>query len=117
MTAAKSPTPKVREFELNEGFQEKYSDITKIYTTGKVLILEHYTGALIQSQYHSDDSIKTIKDLREALTKKQAIGVDFDIDGFLEAFAQLLARSILQEAQQEESQAREEQQHRDNIQG
>ena len=107
---------KVKEFELNEEFEQKYSDITKIYTISKVLILEHYTGALIQSKYYDDDSIKTIKELREALIKKQAISVDFDIEGFLGAFAQLLARSILQEAQQEETQVREEQQQKNSLQ-
>ena len=59
MTATKKNS-KVKEFELNKEF-EKYSDITRIYTIGKVLILEHCTGILIQSPYYSDDSIKTIK--------------------------------------------------------
>jgi hypothetical protein len=36
-----------------------------------VLVLEHYTGALIQTRYYNDDPLKTIKELREVLIKKQ----------------------------------------------
>ena len=94
----------VREFELSEEFQDKYSEITRIYTIGKVLVLEYYTGALVQSSYYSNDSIKTSKALREALKESPAISIEFDREGFLHAFDQLLLKSIIQEAKEEKVQ-------------
>ena len=41
------PTPKVKEFKLGPEF-EKFGDIVKIYTIGKTLVLEHYSGTIIQ---------------------------------------------------------------------
>ena len=93
MTATRKNS-KVKEFELDEEFQTKHSDFNRIYAIGKVLILEHYTGTLIQSSYYSDDSIKTIKTLRNTLVGNNAINAEFDIEEFLGAFGQLLARSI-----------------------
>ena len=81
-----------------------------------MLTLEHYTGVFIQSGYYSDDSIKTIKTLRNSLVGNKAISVEFDIDGFLGAVAQLLTRDILREAQEEETQITEEQKERNIIQ-
>jgi hypothetical protein len=97
---------KVKEFELNGEF-EKYGDITKIFTIGKVLTLEHYTGTFIQLGYYSDDTIKTIKTLRNTLVGNKAITAEFDIEGFLGAVAQQLARDMLQEVQEEEAQITE----------
>jgi hypothetical protein len=106
---------KVEEFELDEEFETKYPDITGIRTIGKVLILDHYTGAFIQSAYYNDDSIKTIKTLRNALEDSGVICAEFEIDKFLGAFGQLLVKRILQEAKEEVAQATEEQQQRDSI--
>jgi hypothetical protein len=106
---------KVKEFELNGEF-EKYGDITKIFTIGRVLTLVHYTGVFIQSGYYSDDSIRTIKSLRNTLVGNKAITAEFDIEGFLGAVSQLLARDMLQEAQEEEAQITEEQKERNSIQ-
>ena len=113
---SKESKSKVKEFELSEEFQTKYSDITRIYTVGKVLILEHYTGALIQSPYYSDDSIRTIKTLGDRLIESKVISVEFEREEFLGALAQLLARSILQEAEEEKAQASDEQQQKNSIQ-
>ena len=113
MTATRSNS-KVKEFELDEEF-EKYCDITRIYTIGRVLTLEHYTGVLIQSRYYNDDSIKTIKTLRNTLVGNKAINAEFDIEGFLGILAQLLARNMLREATEEEAQITEEQQQRNSI--
>jgi hypothetical protein len=106
---------KVKEFELNGEF-EKYGDITKIFTIGRVLTLVHYTGVFIQSGYYSDDSIRTIKSLRNTLVGNKAITAEFDIEGLLGAVSQLLARDMLQEAQEEEAQITEEQKERNSIQ-
>jgi hypothetical protein len=106
---------KINDFELNEEFQQNYGDITRIYTIGKMLVLELYTGALIQSPYYSDDSIKTIKTLRNSLVGS-VISAEFEIDKFLGAFGQLLARRIIQEAKEEVAQATEEQQLKNIIQ-
>ena len=107
---------KVKEFELGEEFHTKYSDFNRIYAIGKVLILEHYTGALIQSSYYSDDSIKTLKTLRNTLVGNNAINAEFNIDEFLGAFGQVLARSIVQEAEDEKAQTTEDQQQKNIIQ-
>ena len=107
MTATRKNS-KVKEFELNEEFQTKYNDFNRFYAIGKVLILEHYTGALIQSSYYSDDSIKTIKTLRNTLVGNKAISAEFDIEEFLGAFGQVLARSIIQEAEDEKAQTTED---------
>lgn len=108
------PPPKVKEFELGPDF-DKFTDITKIYTFGKTLVLEHYTGALIQSSYYNDDSVKTIKVLRNALVSNNAIKTDFEIDQFLQLFSKLLIRHILDEAAQYESQVNEEKQEKSSI--
>jgi hypothetical protein len=113
---------KIKEFELSEEFQTKYSDITKIYIIGKVLILEHYTGDLIQSPYYNDDSIRTIKTLEDRVIES-TIGVEFDREGFLKDFARLLGRRLLEDAQEEvrqeegeeTAQTKEEQQQKNRI--
>jgi hypothetical protein len=107
---------KVRVFELDEESKTKYPEITGIMSIGKVLILDHYTGAAIQSPYYDDDSYKTIKTLETTLKEHHAIKPEFDIKGFLTALAQLLARTILREAQEEEKREVEEEQQRDEIQ-
>ena len=112
--APSPPPPKVKEFELGPDF-EKFTDITKIYTFGKTLVLEHYTGALIQSSYYNDDSVKTIKVLRNALVSNNAIKTDFEIDLFLQLFSKLLIRHILDEAAQYESQVNEEKQEKSSM--
>jgi DNA-binding transcriptional ArsR family regulator len=108
------PIPKVKEFELGPDF-EKFGDIVKIYTIGKTLVLEHYSGALIQSSYYNDDSVKTIKVLRNALVSNNAIKADFEIDQFLQLFSKLLIRHILDEAAKYESQVNEEKQEKNSI--
>ena len=102
------PKVEVRKFELDEKFREKYSEITTINTIGKVLYLEHYTGAIIQSSYYNDDSIKTVNALRKALVGNKAISPEFDIDGFLEEFGKVLIRSLIQEVEEEKARARKE---------
>ena len=92
MTATRKNS-KVKEFELDEEFQTKHS-FNRIYAIGKVLIFEHSTGVLIQSSYYSDDSIKTIKTLRNTLVGNKAINAEFYIDEFLGAFGQILTRNI-----------------------
>ena len=119
MTATRTRTrknSKVKEFELDEEFQTKHGDFNRIYAIGKVLILEHYTGTLIQSSYYSDDSIKTIKTLRNTLVGNKAINAEFDIEEFLGAFGQVLTRSLVQEAEDEKAQTTEEQQQKNSIQ-
>ena len=117
MTATRTrKNSKVKDFELDEEFQTKHSDFNRIYAIGKVLILEHYTGTLIQSSYYSDDSIKTLKTLRNTLVGNNAINAEFDIDEFLGAFGQLLVRSIVQEAEDEKTQTTEDQQQKNSIQ-
>ena len=112
--APSPPPPKVKEFELGPEF-EKFGDITKIYTIGKTLVSEHYSGALIQSSYYYDDSVKTIKVLRNALASNNAIKADFEIDQFLQLFSKLLLRHILDESAQYESKVNVEKQERDRI--
>ena len=117
MTATRTrKSSKVKEFELDEEFQTKHSDFNRIYVIGKVLILEHYTGTLIQSSYYRDDSIKTLKTLRNTLVGNNAINAEFDIEEFLGAFSQLLVRSIVQEAEDEKAQTTEDQQQKNSIQ-
>ena len=106
---------KVKEFELDEEFQTKHN-FNRIYAIGKVLILEHSTGVLIQSSYYSDDSVKTIKTLRNTLVGDKAITAEFDIDEFLGAFGQVLTRSLVQEAEDEKAQTTEDQQQKNSIQ-
>jgi DNA-binding transcriptional ArsR family regulator len=108
------PPPKVKEFELGPEF-EKFGDIVKICTIGKMLVLEHYSGALIQSSYYNDDSVKTIKVLRNALASNNAIKADFDIDQFLQLLSRLLLRHILDESAKYESQVNEEKQEKNSI--
>lgn len=115
MTSKRSKA-KVKEFELDEEFQTKHGDFNRIYAIGKVLILEHYTGTLIQSSYYNDDSVKTLKTLRNTLVGNNAINAEFDIDEFLGAFGQVLARSLLQEAEDEKAQTAEDQQQKNSTQ-
>jgi hypothetical protein len=111
MTAKKSKSKtSIKEFELPEEFQTKFSGITRIFVIGKVLYLEHYTGALIQSPYYNDDSLKTIKMLRNALVSDSAISPEFDIDGFQQEFGRLLARRTIEEFREEQARQNEEQQ-------
>ena len=112
--APSPPPPKVKELELGPDF-EKFGDITKIYTIGKTLVLEHYSGALIQSSYYNDDSVKTIKVLRNALVSNNAIKLDFDIDQFLQLLSRLLLRHILDEAAKYESRVNGEKQEKNSI--
>jgi hypothetical protein len=112
MTA--TPSPKVKEFELGPEFEE-FSEINRIYTIGKTLVLEHYTGEIIQSSYYNDDSMKTAKTLRNTLAANSAIRLDFDIEKFIQVFSKVLVRHIIAEAQHKESQAKEEQQQRSAI--
>jgi hypothetical protein len=80
-------------------FETKYPDIIGIRTIGKMLILDHYNGVYIQSPYYDDDSIKTIKTLRKTL-EESVISPEFDIDGFLGAFGQLLYARIIRESKE-----------------
>jgi hypothetical protein len=105
-----NPKAKVRVFEFDEESKSKYPEIIGIMTIGKALILDHYTGAVVQSSYYDDDSVKTIKTLRTALQEHHAIKPEFDIDGFLRSFGRLLIRRIMQEAHEEEKEKAAEQQ-------
>jgi hypothetical protein len=80
-----------------------------------MLVLKHYSGALIQSSYYNDDSVKTIKVLRNALASNNAIKADFEIDHFLQLFSRLLLRHILDEAAKYESRVNEEKQEKNSI--
>jgi AAA lid domain len=117
------PRLEIKEFELDEEFKTKYPDITTIYTMGKALIVEHYTGALIQSSYYDDDSMKTVNNLGKALEEHHAIKPEFDKDGFLKSFGQLMVRRMLREAKEEtedeakaQKEVEEERQQKDEIQ-
>jgi hypothetical protein len=112
MTSASAT--KVREFELGPEFDE-FSEISRIYTIGKTLVLEHYTGEIIQSSYYNDDSMKTAKVLRNALVGSDVIKLDFDIHRFIQSFSKLLVRHIIADAQQVETQDKEEQKQKNAI--
>jgi DUF2075 family protein len=112
---------KIKDFELNEEFQEKYPEFTRIYTVGKNLVLEHFNAGLIISKYYSEDITKTINTLKESLLEDSRISIEFTDDRseqFLKDFAQLLGRRLLQDDQEEkneEQQAAAEQQQRNKI--
>jgi hypothetical protein len=113
---------KVKEFKLDDKFKEKYPEFGRIYTTGKNLILEYFKGGLIISRYFDDDITKTLDTLNETFKKDEKIEIDFYDDHakeFIRDLAQILSRSLLQEAQEaqrQESQSREEQQQKTSIQ-
>ena len=113
---------KIKDFELDEKFQEKYPEFTRIYTMGKNLVLEHFKAGLIISKYYSDDITKTISTLKQTFLEDGRITIEFTddtVDQFLRDFAQLLGRRILedeQEAKEEEAQVIEEQQQRNSLQ-
>jgi hypothetical protein len=116
MTAATSGS-QVKEFDLGPEFNEfgDFREITRIYTIGKTLVLEHYTGEIIQSSFYNDDSVKTAKILRNTLVANKAIEISLDIDKFIHLFSKLLVRRILNEAKQKESQTKEEQRQKNAI--
>jgi hypothetical protein len=113
---------RIKDFELDEKFQEKYPEFSRIYTMGKNLVLEHFKGGLIISKYYSDDITKTLSTLKETFVKESDIEIEFmhnTADQFLKDFAQLLGRRLLQDEQKEReetTEAREEQQLKNIIQ-
>ena len=116
MTAKKS---KAYDFELNEEFQAKYPEFTRIYTMERNLVLEHFKAGLIISKYYSDDITKTINTLRETFLKESGIDIEFTdntANQFLRDFARLLGRRLLEDVQKEETEARGEQQQMNSIQ-
>ena len=123
MTAKPKPKPKpksrIKDFELNEEFQKKYPEFTRIYTMDKNLILEHFKAGLIISKYYCDDITKTINTLKETFLKDSGIDIEFIHDTaneFLKDFAQLLGRRLLKDVQEQETEAREDQQQKNSIQ-
>ena len=89
-------------------FKKNIVKSLQLTQSAKYLYLEHYTGAIIQSSYYNDDSIKTVNALRKALVGNKAISPEFDIDGFLEEFGKVLIRSLIQEVEEEKARARKE---------
>jgi hypothetical protein len=102
---------KIKDFELDEEFQSKYPEFSRIYTMGKNLVLEHFKAGLIISKYYSDDITKTINTLRESFLEDSRISIEFTDDKaneFLKDFAQLLGRRLLQDDQEEKNEEQQE---------
>jgi hypothetical protein len=116
---------RIKDFELDEKFKEKYPDFERIYTRGKNLILEHFKNGLIVSRYYDDDIVRTLKALEQTFESDGRVEIDFVHSGakqFLKDFGQLLGRRLLQDAKEEEQedadrerQEREDQQHKHDI--
>ena len=116
---AKKTKSKIKEFELSEEFQEKYLEITRIYTKDKNLVLELRKGGLVISKYYSEDIKKTLDTLEKEFLTNMNIEIEFTDNlakEFLRDFAQMLGRRLIQDSQEEEEQNEEQQQEREDQQ-
>src|SRR6188474_1321202 len=84
------PPPKIKEFELSE--EIKQQGFTSICTIAKTLVLQHESGAIVQSQHYSNDLLKTTKELRNNIVSTNELH-ELNVERFIVSFSQLVLKS------------------------